>query len=110
MWSLSYIACFIIKPDLVYGASKIQSLAFPSLGLIMLTGLLLNVKALIFVCGLLEVLGGVASWTGVNRWNVSWTVGYDPLAQISMALLDLVSAVFLFKYSLEVKVNVWELP
>ena len=110
MWSLSYIVCFIIKPDLVYGASKIQSLAFPSLGLILLTGLLLNVKALIFVCGLLEVLGGVASWTGVLRWNVVWTVGYDPLAQISMALLDLVSAVFLFKYSLEVKVNVWELP
>ena len=45
MWSLSYIVCFIIKPDLVYGASKIQSLAFPSLGLIMLTGLLVNVAS-----------------------------------------------------------------
>ena len=76
----------------------------------MLAGLLFNLKPLLFGCGVLTVFAGVASWTGVIRRNVSWTVGYDPLAQISMALLDLVSAVFLFKYSLEVKVNVWELP
>ena len=107
MWSLSYIMSFIIKPDLVYGASNILSFAFPSFGLIMLFGLLFNVKSVTFLCGILEVFGGVASWTGVLHWNVVWAIDYDPLVQISMALLDLISAVFLFTYALEVQDNVW---
>jgi hypothetical protein len=85
---------------LVYGARQIQAIALPSLGLIMLVGLLLQIKSIIFMCGILEVFAGIASWTGVIRWNVIWTAGYDPLAQITMALLDIVSAVFLFKHSL----------
>lgn len=102
MWSLSYIACNMIKPDLVYGTTKSLSLlGFPTFGLIMLAGLLFDVKPLLFGCGVIEVFAGVASWTGIIRWNVVWTTSYDPLAQISMALLDLVSAVFLFHYSID---------
>ncbi|MDQ1279363.1 MAG: hypothetical protein QG670_625 [Thermoproteota archaeon] len=66
----------------------------------MLAGLLFNIKSLLFGCGVLEVFNGVASWTGVIRWNVAWTTNFDPLAQINMALLDLASAVVLFHYSL----------
>ena len=66
----------------------------------MLTALLFRINSLLFLCGVFEVFGGVASWFGLARWNVSWSIGYDPLAQISMALLDLIGAVFLFNYSL----------
>ena len=104
MWSLSYVACFVIKPDLsVSNTGVISLLVFPSFGLIMLAGLLFNVKSVLFGCGVVEVFAGVASWTGVVHWNVVWTIGYDPLAQITMALLDLISAVFLFHYALDVK-------
>lgn len=101
MWSLSYIACLVIKPDLFYGGNRmIYLLGCSGLGLAMLGGLLFNVKPLLFGCGVLEVFNGVASWTGVIRWNVAWTTGFDPLAQINMALLDLISAVILFHYTL----------
>jgi hypothetical protein len=72
----------------------------PGLGIVMLFGLLFRVRSLLFACGVLEVFAGVASWVGFMRWNVPWSTGYDPLAQISMALLDLISAVILFNYSL----------
>ncbi|MDQ1281250.1 MAG: hypothetical protein QG670_2515 [Thermoproteota archaeon] len=100
-WALSYIACFIVKPNFAYTpVSIISPLVGTSFGLVMLIGLLYNIKPLLFGFGVLEVFGGVASWTGVIRWNVAWTTGYDPLAQIAMALLDLISAIFLFNYSL----------
>lgn len=106
MWSLSYLACIILKPDLFYGGNKVFSqLGCTSMGLMMLAGLLFNVKPLLLCCGVIEVFCGVASWTGVTRWNVAWTTGYDPLAQISMGLLDLISAVFLLYYSLCDKAN-----
>ena len=106
MWALTYLVCAFLKPDFADGALgtvvthvNIVHLGF---GALLLLALVFNVKVLLFAYGIVEVLAGVASWVGVIRWNVPWAVGYDPLAQISMALLDLISAVFLFQRSLDV--------
>ena len=100
MWSLAYIACSFLKPDLVNGVlDGISFLLNPSFGIVMLLALLFRIRSLLFACGVLEVFAGVASWVGFIHWNIPWNSGYDPLAQISMALLDLISAVFLFNYS-----------
>ena len=95
------IACFFLKRDIVTGIIENWTFAIcPGLGVVMVLALLLRVRPLLFACGVLEVFASVASWVGFIRWNVPWSAGYDPLAPISMALLDLISAVVLFHYSL----------
>jgi hypothetical protein len=102
MWALAYICCAFIKPD---STDMSDLIPFPinpvhlSFGLLLLVALLFDLKALLLIGGVVEVLAGVASWIGVVQWNVPWTVGYDPFAQISMAVLDFVSAAYLFQYS-----------
>lgn len=99
MWSWTYIVCAFVKPDIFYGLGVPFSPVNLVFGLLLLLSLVYDIKALLFVGGIIEVVGGVASWAGLTKWNVLWTVGYDPLAQISMAVLDLVAAVFLFHRS-----------
>ena len=104
MWSLSYIAVAFLKPNLVFGVHDILSFVNPihlGFGSFLLIALIFNVKVLLFLSGTIEVLAGVASWVGLIQWNVLWTIGYDPLAQISMAILDLVTAAILFHFALD---------
>ena len=49
---------------------------------------------LLFILGLVEVYGGIASWCGLGIWNVPFP--NIELFQVSMAFADLLSAVFLF--------------
>ena len=105
MWSLTYIVCAVLKPDLADGAlgrgmTPVNPIHL-GFGSLLLLALVFNRKSLLLGCGIIEVFAGVASWVGFIRWNVSWAVGYDPLAQISMAFLDFVSAAFLLHYSFE---------
>ena len=78
MWSLAYIVCFFLKPDLVNGVMNgVSVLLCPSFGIVMLLALFFRIRSLLFACGVLEVFAGVASWVGVIRWNILWNVGYD---------------------------------
>lgn len=51
-------------------------------------------KIFLFILGLIEVFGGIASWVGLAMWNVPFA--NKELFQVSMAFADLVSAVFMF--------------
>ena len=106
MWSLSYIVCAVIKPDITIGIlGKTVAPVNPihlGFGLLLLIALLFNIKGLLFTGGIVEVVAGVGSWVGLVKWNVPWTVVYDPSAQISMAILDFVAAAFLFYHSQKV--------
>jgi hypothetical protein len=103
MWGLAYIICAIIKPDIMYGVPRIVAMIFFLFyGCSILFGLILNAKIILFGMGVAEVIGGVASWVGLIVWSAPWIPGYDPIVQISMSILDLVSAVFLFHYSFEI--------
>jgi hypothetical protein len=100
MWGLAYVMAAILKPEILHGVSVYLAVIFlMGMGLSMLIGLLLNIKFLLFATGIVEVLGGVGSWVGLIVWRVPWIAGYDPIVQISMSILDLVGAVFLFHYS-----------
>ena len=100
VWSLSYIVCAFIKPDIIYGVPYKVSIPFNlGFGLLLLVALIFDRKTLLFISGIIEVFGGVSSWVGLVKWNVPWAIGYDPLAQISMAILDLVTAAFLLHCS-----------
>jgi hypothetical protein len=102
MWGLAYISAAILKPEILYGVPIYLSfIFFVGMGLSMLIGLLLNIKILLFATGLVEAIGGVGSWVGLIVWKAPWIVGYDPTMQISMAILDIVSSVFLFHYSID---------
>ena len=102
MWSISYIICGVVSPEIFSGVPRSFAMLFLlGYGLSMLFGLLLNLKPLLFAIGIGEVIAGIASWVGLFVWSVPWLQGYDPLAQISMAVLDLLSAVFLFTYSFD---------
>lgn len=51
-------------------------------------------RVLLAVLGVIEVIGCVTSWTGVGVWNVPFP--NKEVFQVSMALMDMVSAVFMF--------------
>lgn len=103
MWSISYISCSIVKPEIAHNVPKNVAMFFLfSFGVSMLVGLIFDMKPLLFLIGIGEVVAGIISWVGILRWSVPWIPGYDSLAQISMAMLDLVGAFFLFFYSFEV--------
>ena len=104
MWGLSYPACAVLKPDLIKSLpfkgemSKTESVvALLSVGGIILTGLALRShpigRAIFTVMGVAETFGGWASWIGSTQWNVPFE-DKAPF-QISMGVLDLISAVVL---------------
>ena len=51
-------------------------------------------RVMLALLGVVMVVGCVASWTGATVWNVPFA--NKEMFQVSMALLDLVSAVFMF--------------
>jgi len=51
-------------------------------------------RVLLAVLGVIEVVGCVTSWSGVAVWNVPFP--NKELFQMSMAFLDMLSAVFMF--------------
>jgi len=106
MWALSYIAVAILCPT-VSGLGQLESVVFYMvIGWALIIALLLRwwekdnrfykpvANIILFVLGIFEVFGGVASWTGVSLWNVP----FENIAafQISMAFADLLSAVMMF--------------
>ena len=104
MWALAYLACALLKPDVFegvphpYGASAMLAMSAGMLAGLFLVGRedpsRTVGRILLAAAGVLEVAGGVASWTGVIRWNVPFED--RGVFGVSMAVLDLVSAVFLF--------------
>jgi len=102
-WGLLYPASAIIKPDLIGNLSPNHSrIALLGIGATILTGLALRAhtigKAILFGMGILEAFGCVSSWVGNTKWNVPFE---DKVPfNISMAFLDLISAVAMFAVSL----------
>lgn len=104
MWGLSYPACAIIKPDLIKSlpfkgdlttAESVVTLL--GTGGAILTGLALRShpvgRVILTVMGVAETFGGWASWCNATQWNVPFE-DKAPF-QISMGILDLISAVTL---------------
>jgi len=73
----------------------------------MITGLFLsrteNYKktgaVMLLIIGILEVFGGVASWTGLNTWHIN--LGNRTLLQVSMATYDFAAAIVLLNLGTE---------
>lgn len=106
-WGLTYIACSILKPD-IHGTNIILGIMIMApWGLAMITGLFLsrtkNYKKLgavmLLIVGILEVFGGVASWTGLNIWHIA--LQNQTLLQVSMATYDFISAIILINIGIE---------
>ena len=101
MWGMSYIVTALFAPEITGDTTLVGTLLFSILGtLILITLILLHTKRerigkfLFGVLGCMMTFGGVASWTGLVRWNVPFVV--VDLFQVSMAFADLISAVFMF--------------
>jgi len=95
MWGLSYIACSIIKPDIFANISPdLGRLAMIGTGSTMLAGLALKNKPigriLLAALGIAETFGGVASWSGLTKWNIPFE--NKEIFNVSMAAFDLISA------------------
>ena len=99
MWSLTYIICAILKPNIFQNLppmwSGIVMLAF---GAYMLIGLffrkILAGRIILFTSGVLETISGVASWTGIIHYNVPFVD--KAMFNLTMSGFDLLSAIFLF--------------
>lgn len=107
MWGSAYICVAFIAPE-IFGDIDFGVVACILLGILILIAVCLlyaNMpfrqvgKFLFIILGTVEVFSGVASWTGVVRWNVPFVV--VELFQVSMAFMDLISAVFMFVLVLE---------
>lgn len=106
-WGLAYIACSVLKPS-IHGTSAILGIMIMiPWGSVMITGLFLsrteNYKktgaVMLLIIGILEVFGGVASWTGLNTWHIN--LGNRTLLQVSMATYDFVAAIVLLNLGTE---------
>jgi len=99
VWGFSYVSCGFIKPDIFGNLSPTKSrIALLVDGVAILAGLALRNspigKIILGITGLLEVVGGIASWSGVIKWNVPFE-DKAPF-NISMAFADLISALSMF--------------
>lgn len=104
VWGLTYPICAIIKPDIIGMLTPEQSrIALFAVGGSILSGFLLRDKpigkVILFIMGIAEAIGGVASWSGITQWNVPFT---DKTSfNISMGIMDLLSSVAMITKSLE---------
>lgn len=108
MWGLSYIVTAAVAPNIA-GNPLLTAPMFAVLGIILLTASLLTLmpdnvlrpmaQVLFGFSAVVSVVSGVASWTGIMRWNVPYMA--PDLAQVSMAFMDLLAATFMFLLALD---------
>ena len=107
LWGSAYIICSIIRPD-IFGcfSSTVGGILMMVFGSSMIIGLLLFDttigKVILLTTGILEVLAGVASWSGLITWNVPFQE--KALFNISMTLLDFLGASVLIAKALNAKI------
>ena len=99
MWSLTYIICAILKPNIFQSLPPLWScIVMIVFGGYMLVGLFFRQttagRIILFISGVLETISGVASWTGIIYYNVPFAD--KALFNIMMSGLDGVSAIILF--------------
>ena len=105
MLGLSYIIVAIFTPNI----SDMNPLAYIMLGSVFLFALVLEhlaydklghffVRILWIGLGILMTYGGITSWAGIAIWNVPFP--NKEIFQVSMACMDLLSAVFMFVLAL----------
>jgi len=110
MWGIAYIVTAIYAPG-IGGDPFLGSMMYSALGGAIIVLVIIRafkhdpteflsywVRVLLFVVALIEIYGGIASWTGLAVWNVPFT--NKELFQISMAFADLVSAVLMLYLAL----------
>lgn len=104
MWGLAYIATAIFAPWIAGDAAD-GTFLYAALGCLILVFLALYIMAynklgyvftaiFLGILGILEVYGGIASWTGLMIWNVPFA--NLEIFQVSMAFADLISAAVFF--------------
>lgn len=101
MWAISYFAVATITPGISGDPNDMW--LYAGFGGVLLIGLILTQlssvtlksigKVVLFLLAVLSVGSGIASWTGVARWNVPFMV--VEMFQVSMAFADLIAAVFM---------------
>ncbi len=97
MWGLSYIFYAALVPWI----GLVSKILYAVLGIVIvgsaihsgLVGKNWQLSILNVVLALLQIYGGVASWTGLHIWNVPFA--NKELFQVSMAFADFVAAAFL---------------
>jgi hypothetical protein len=101
LWGISYLITAAIAPHIsdtppfIYGILGFLLLFFMALRYLAYDNLgYYAVSTLFFAMSLLMVYSAVASWTGLGLWNVPFP-SKEPF-QISMAFLDMFSAIFLY--------------
>ena len=109
-WGISYIATAAFAPG-IGGSSVEGAVVYSLLGAAILAAVACRTytaharalvpspiwivgRWLLAILGLIEVIGCVASWTGLSMWNVPFA--NKEMFQVSMAAADLISAVFMF--------------
>lgn len=110
MWGLAYIMTAFFAPWTSGIDTDATSLLYfflgafiiASVGLVNLAKMEIYIslgRLLLFIFGVIEVFGGIASWTGLALWNVPFP--NKELFQVSMAFADLLSAVFMFYLAID---------
>jgi len=107
MWGLAYTVTAIVAPGI--GGDPSQAVVlYSGLGIAIVVSVALRSTDYawhgirisgppLFILAVIEVFGGILSWTGVSIWNVPFQ--NIELFQVSMAFADLVSAVLMFYLS-----------
>ena len=116
MWAFAYIFTAVFAPYVGGEDVTTNFVTFLGLGAWMIISLALysnkspcvNVsitrseiigRIFLFWLGLIEVFGGITSWTGLALWNVPFP--NKELFQVSMAFADLIAAVFMFYLAID---------
>lgn len=110
MWGIAYITTAIYAPS-IGGDPSLGSAIYSALGSAIIVLVIIRafkhdpteflsywVRVLLFVVALIEIYGGIASWTGLAVWNVPFA--NKEIFQVSMAFADLVSAVLMLYLAL----------
>ena len=110
MWAIAYIVTTIYAPS-ISGDPFLGSVMYSALGSAIIVLVIIRafkhdptellsycVRLLLFIMAILEIYGGITSWTGLAVWNVPFA--NKELFQISMAFADLVSAVLMLYLAL----------
>lgn len=106
MWGTAYLACAIVAPDIFDLPVLYSRVLLIAVGAIMVYGLYLANsqytatagRAILFIMGVEETFGGILSFSGSIMWNVPFAD--KALFNVSMALAELVAAMFLFNRAL----------
>jgi len=102
MWAISYFAVATIAPGISGDPNDVW--LYAGFGGALLIGVILTQlssvvlnsigKVVLFLLAVISIGSGIASWAGVEIWNVPFLS--KELFQVSMAFADLIAAAFMF--------------